>query len=362
MQSNNKIYISAAGSGKTTLIVDHALSNAGRRAAIVTYTQNNVSEIKKKFFEKKGFIPANVEVISWFRFLLGDFVRPYQNFMYKKRIESIAFVNGQSTRGIAKSNISKYYLYKGKKIYTDKISEFSCLCDEKSKGMVIERLAQIYDDIYIDEVQDLAGYDLEILLMLFNSKINITLVGDHRQATYSTNHSRKNKKYSGDKIINKFIEWEDSGLCSISYVHHSYRCNQAICDFSDSIYPDLPKTESKSTTVTGHDGVFFINSCEFEEYIEKYAPRVLRYDKRTRCPDCNCSPINFGDSKGLTFDRVLIFPNGPVGQLLSKGDFTKVSKSAAKFYVAVTRARYSVAFVYDGPCRCTCVDEYTCKL
>ena len=76
---------------------------------------------------------------------------------------------------------------------------------------------------------------------------------------------------------------------------------------------------------------------------------ILRYDKRTNC--CNYSAINFGDSKGLTFARVLIFPNDPIKKYLAIGDSEHVKKSRAKFYVAITRAKYSVAFVYSGQCK-----------
>lgn len=60
------------------------------------------------------------------------------------------------------------------------------------------------------------------------------------------------------------------------------------------------------------------------------------------------SPLNFGKSKGLKFDRVLIYANGPVKKFL-KGDYEAVSKPKTKagLYVALTRARFSVAFVTD---------------
>jgi len=50
MQSNsNSIVIASAGSGKTTFLVDEALSRPSKSIAILTYTNNNIAEIKKKF-------------------------------------------------------------------------------------------------------------------------------------------------------------------------------------------------------------------------------------------------------------------------------------------------------------------------
>jgi len=56
-----------------------------------------------------------------------------------------------------------------------------------------------------------------------------------------------------------------------------------------------------------------------------------------------------GASKGSTYDRVLIFPTKPMITYYKIRDFN-VLKEHAKFYVAVTRARYSVTFVlpYTG--------------
>jgi DNA helicase-2/ATP-dependent DNA helicase PcrA len=59
--------------------------------------------------------------------------------------------------------------------------------------------------------------------------------------------------------------------------------------------------------------------------------------------------MNFGEAKGLTFDRVLIFPHVPAAKWLRTGAIAHVQGSLSKMYVGVTRARYSVAFVHDGP-------------
>ena len=56
------------------------------------------------------------------------------------------------------------------------------------KGMMTQKA---YQYICIDEIQDLAGYDLEIIKLLFESSSSVLLVGDPRQVTYLTNHSQK---------------------------------------------------------------------------------------------------------------------------------------------------------------------------
>ncbi len=49
------------------------------------------------------------------------------------------------------------------------------------------------------------------------SQAKIVLVGDHRQATYTTNDSRKNKKFARANVVEKFKQWEKDGLCAIDY-------------------------------------------------------------------------------------------------------------------------------------------------
>jgi len=132
----------------------------------------------------------------------------------------------------------------------------------------------------------------------------------------------------------------------LTYEVETHRCNQHIADIADGFFPQEPKTRSLNEKVTGHDGVFVASSADVAAYVEKYHPQVLRLDVKT---DCHGYPaMNFGESKGLTFERMLIFPHKLGRKWLSTGELTHVEKSAEKMYVGVSRARYSVAFVHDG--------------
>jgi len=112
-------------------------------------------------------------------------------------------------------------------------------CNQESHGAVVNRLCRIYTHIFIDEVQDLAGYDLELLKLLFDSSLFILLVGDPRQVTYLTHHERKYKKYNDCKIKD-FIQSECKKKCcevdeeSLTITH---RNNEEICNFSSKLYP-----------------------------------------------------------------------------------------------------------------------------
>jgi DNA helicase-2/ATP-dependent DNA helicase PcrA len=353
MQSNsNRIVIASAGSGKTTFLVDEALSRPDKKIAIITYTNNNISEIKKKFYKKHGGIPKGVDVVPWFSFLLHECARPYQRSVYpQQRVKTIHFPKGRSPYWENYSDTEKYYFRDGDEIYSDKISRFVIDCETKSNGLVTKRLADIYDEIFIDEFQDLAGWDLVLLEVFMEAGIRMVIVGDPRQCTYTTNNAAKYSQYRGIRVLDLVRKWEENNLCQIENCARSYRCNQIICDFADMLWPDMEKAVSYNSTITGHDGIFVMSKNNVHEYIKRFSPALLQYDRRTGYP-----ALNFGNAKGLEFDRVLIIPHGPIKNYLKSGDVNDVSGSLEKFYVAVTRAKHSVAFLYDGECSIGCTE------
>ena len=221
-------------------------------------------------------------------------------------------------------------------------------CNNNTKGEIINRISRIYPHIFIDEIQDLAGWELEILKMLFISKSNILLVGDPRQVVYLTHHSLKYKKYRDGKI-KEFIENECNNknkICDIdeTILRKSHRNNKVICDFSSALYPNYPvsepcECENCRKENPDHQGVFLVKSNHVEAYCKKYNPQKLYYYK-AEFPN-----LNYGNSKGLGFDRVLIYPTVKIREYLKAGNVNKIETIKAKFYVALTRARYSVGIV-----------------
>lgn len=313
---------------------------------MITYTRNNVREIQLKIYERLPAIPSHIEVISWYSFLLRELARPYRSAMHNRRIDGIHWVEGKSVPYVPAGKTSAHYFLGGNQIYSDKIAKFICECDKRAGGAIMRRLKARFSHLIIDEIQDMAGYDLDLLELMLRTGIPVTFVGDHRQATFATNNAAKNKGFAGPGIIRKFEQWKKAGLVSIDYECHTHRCNQAIADLGDSFFPDEPRTLSKNTDVTGHDGVFLVARTDVDAYMAAFAPQVLRYSVKTKCDPYDA--MNFGEAKGLTFDRVLIYPHGKATSWLASGNVSYIQKSIAKMYVAATRARYSVAFAFDG--------------
>lgn len=329
------------------MLTRQALARPHQRIAILTYTLQNLEEIRRSFESSVGTIPANVTLYSWYSFLLRECIRPYQAaLLADPRIESIQFVSGRTNNRIPRAQVPRYYLA-GNRILSDRASEFAVRCDDLTHGRVMARLANMFDEVYIDEVQDLAGYDLDLLERLLTTSLETTLVGDTRQATYSTNHAARNGQYGGTNMLRLFESWQQRDLCRIEHQTMSWRCMQPLCDLADSLYSNMPRTQSANDAVSGHDGIFVVSPDAVNCYVREFSPTVLRYDRNENCG--GLPAVNFGESKGRTYTRVLIFPNGPLTRFLRSGNPAQIT-SPAKYYVAFTRARLSLAFVFAGPC------------
>lgn len=344
--SSNQVIIAAAGSGKTTLLVKKSLENPDATILITTYTQSNEKEIKKKFFELNKCIPANVTIQTWYSFLLKHGVRPYQSYLFNKKIEGFILVNSQSAKFTKENDIQRHYFSKEKQIYSDKVAKFVVKCNIRGKGCIFNRLERIYSHIFIDEVQDLAGYDLEILKLLFASKLDTLMVCDPRQSTYSTNSYNINTQFRKSLIVNFFERLQEVISLDANSLRINHRCTEKICNLSNKLFPDFPSTTSGNQVKSGHDGVFLVKPEDVENYLAKYKPVQLRDSIKTPV-NPNFSAMNFGDSKGLSFDRVLIYPTVPICNWLLDHSSELAQISRSKLYVALTRARQSVGIVYN---------------
>lgn len=346
MPSDNLITIATAGSGKTTSLVREALEHQDGKSALITYTRNGASELREKSISEIGYVPEHLHVGTWFTFLLRHFVRPYQRALHDVPVKRMKFVAGRSAKGARKTDIKRFYLSDTDCMYSDKLSQFACAVIDKTDGRPLRRLEQIYVRVYIDEVQDLSGYDLDLLEHLLNSEVDIRMVGDIRQATYKTNNSAKNSQFGGAQIFEKFKAWRNLGKVDINLNTGSFRCVQAICDLADQLYPNLPNAKSLNERVTGHDGVFAVRESDAPAYFEQVNPQTLRLSRRTK--NVPGTPMNFGAAKGCTFNHVLIYPHKALLDAIKFGDFGRLGDAPttiAKVYVGITRARQSVGFV-----------------
>jgi DNA helicase-2/ATP-dependent DNA helicase PcrA len=316
-QSDNRVVLAAAGSGKTTTAARLACNDKEKRTALITYTLNGRRELETSVYRQFGAIPPQVTIATWYSFILAHFIRPYQNHLYDRRVETINFNSIPMHRQrIPKAKVANYFFSSPNRIWSDRATDFACKLVDVTGGLPINRIQCVFDRIIVDECQDLAGWDLDLVERLLNSSVEVALIGDHRQATFSTNTNSKNKQYAGEKIISKFSEWQKRGLVCIEHQAQSHRCIQEICDFADQLFTDCEPTKSHNEVESGHDGVFMVRERDVSDYFNRFAPQVLRWSKGTTTIG---EPLNFGDSKGMTFDRVLIYPHTKLKNFLRSG-------------------------------------------
>ena len=340
----NTIKISAAGSGKTYDICHDALNVvdvADRKALIVTYTNRGKNAVEAEIRKQnKGVLHPQIVIKTWYRFLLSDTIKPYQRYITGGTFNVLKGIDYSQSYGAVnyqKKGTRARYLTRIGDVLSNQVSELACFLDEKSNGKIIGRLSEIYSDIFFDEVQDLAGYDIELLKLLLDSDISVTCCGDNKQATFSTHNAKKNKNQTGRNIW-QFFEGLDN--VEIEKNLASRRFNHDICCFANELFPIGDSITTIMDEKTEHDGVFLIREDDVDVYFQWYHPQVLRYDLKTKIEKYHA--VNFGACKGETFDRVLIFPNGPLVNYIMNN---KTLGSPEKYYVAVTRPRYSIAVV-----------------
>lgn len=341
--------LAVAGSRKTQSIVDSCKAEPkDKKILILTYTTANQSELRSRLKDAIGE-HSNIQVDGWFSFLISNFVKPYLPYLFSDtRVRGFDF-DSPPRRGVSLTAKHRYFNQNGSVLKVH-LPQLAHRVSEASGGQPLMRLSQLYDKIFIDEVQDLCGYDLEILELLIKSGINLHMVGDVRQAILATNErEQKNSPYMYMQIWHWFKDRETKGLLSIQQNSTTWRCRQEIADFADSLFDTswgFSATTSNNSTVSGHDGIFIVKPQDVPAYISAYDPFFLRHSANSG----RGLPYNFtniGLSKGLTRKRILILPTQAFKDFVVSGQVLS-DKQASLLYVAVTRAEQSVAFVIDG--------------
>ncbi len=302
-----KLIIASAGAGKTYRIVEDAIKNidSGRKVLAVTYTENNQAEIIKTFKQLGGEDRDKFHVKGLFTFLLEDMIRPYQGCIFQDRIETFNFntsdphkANGKTIPGRKEIQANGscnpiYYLtMSGKKAHTTYLAKLAAKIIKESEGKPIARLEAIYSHIYIDEVQDIVGWDYDVLGEIAKSnKLDITCVGDFRQTIYDTAITQKQPKTSQQKRDRFTTMKFDSVSMSVNR-----RSIQSICDIADSVHANEGYEHTQSLVkevpveYREHSGVFIVRESDSIRYIKKYKPTLTN------------------KLKALTKDKLILMP------------------------------------------------------
>ena len=344
-----------AGSGKTQHVIDHCSQGQPNvRRLIITLTLAGQDELEGRLEKNIGPSVPVPEVMGWYAFLTNHIVRPYLPLLFpEQRVAGFIFDPGDSRKSLRfkkKTDPRRYFSETGM-IYKDNLEELATGLIDRAGGLVENRLHLIYDEILIDEAQDVSRSGSDIIARLLHQDlVHCLLVGDSRQSLLDSSlSSRKNRKADRQNLMAWYREFVNLGRLKVDEIVETYRFNQAIADFSDTIFPKrfgFSSTVSRMNDESSHDGVFLLAKEDLEPYVAEFNPTVLRHSSSSWRDQIAHNPITFGNSKGRTYQRVVILATGAIQNFCLKGEELK-DRSACAFYVAVTRAQYSVAIVIN---------------
>lgn len=341
-----------AGAGKTELIVQRcAHPDDQKRRLVITLTESGQEELVSRLSTvcSQSQMP---DVMGWYAFLIRHYVRPYLPILFPAtRPTGFIFDRAMHPKDLYKLRGMRRYFSSNGSIYKEMLPELAVKIAEAMQGAVENRLARIYDEIIIDEVQDISRKSLDIIdRLLRGSSPHLLLVGDVRQSLLDSDQiSAKNRNADRLALINWYRRHESEDRLEVKELNQTWRSNQKIASFSDRIFRselEFVPTNSQNQTVTGHDGVVLVHEQHLATYLEKYHPIPLRASKASGKHLVDLEFKNIRTVKGLTYERVIIVPTNPMLKLIADGT-PLADQSACLFYVGITRARASVAIIVN---------------
>ena len=250
-----------AGAGKTELIVQRCANTADqKRRLVITLTDSGQEELVSRL--SVACRPSQMpDVMGWYAFMIRHYVRPYLPILFSNlRPTGFIFDRAMHPKNHFKVGGNRRYFSSNGSIYKETLPELAVKVAEAMQGAVEKRLGRIYDEIIIDEVQDISRKSLDIIERILNkSKPHLVLVGDVRQSLLDSDQtSSKNRNADRLELINWYRIHESTGRLETKELSETWRSNQGIADFSDRIFPlnwgsrqRYPKTRwSLDTTVS----------------------------------------------------------------------------------------------------------------
>jgi len=330
---DKRVIFAVAGSGKTTYILNQL--SLDKRSIIITYTNNNIKNLKNGIIEKFGFFPDNITLLPYFSFIYSFCYKPFLSYKYKTK----GINYNLNPNKFAKQKDLNYYIDKNGRIYSNRISKMLALSGELDN--VIYRIEKYFDNLFIDEIQDFAGNDFNLLKTITKANIDMLFVGDFYQHTFDTSRDgnvNKNLHNDFDKYKAHFIKM---GLkIDTKTLSNSYRCSPSVCEFiTDSLKIEINSHKQNDTEVR------MINNKEEadELYYDKKIVKLF-YSEHFKY---NCFSRNWGDSKGENhYNDICVVLNKKTMEHYNNNKLDELpSQTRNKLYVACSRANNNLYFV-----------------
>jgi len=331
------VIFAVAGSGKTTRIV--AGLDLERRFLLITYTDNNLSNLRSKIIKRFGFFPANIALYSYFTFLHVFCYKPF--LLMRMRTKGINFDQPPQWTQRLKRTADAFYVDNHRRLYHNRIA--TLLGTKEVVSDVTQRIEKYFDVVCVDEVQDIGGYDFELLTAICGSDVDMLLVGDFYQHTFVTSQDGAKNKNLHDDFEKYKKRFEKVGLTvDTSTLAKSYRCSQTVCNFirehlGIEIYSHYDRA-TNAVLLDQQDDADWLHACE--ETVKLFYQEHHKY---------GCYSQNWGNSKGADhYQDVCVVLIGTVYKALKNGSIGGVSpQTRNKLYVACSRPRGNLYLIPD---------------
>lgn len=329
---DKRVVFAVAGSGKTHLIIDRLTEQS--RALIITYTDKNTVNLKQRVFKKFGYIPAGIRIYTYYKFLYSFCFKPVIG--HKLPSKGITW---ELPSRYAKKGTRQHYIDNTGRLYGNRISKL--LQEADSIPELAERIEKYFDQLYIDEIQDFAGNDFNLICRLAKAGIEQLLVGDFFQHTFDTSRDGNvNAKLHHDYANYQQAFHKAGFTVDITHLSHSYRCSPQVCDFvTQQIGIDIQSHRGDDTRLE------FIECSERANQLFECSSTVkLFYQSSNRYAGFT---ENWGATKGQDcYEDICVVLNPTTLKHFQSGTLHNLpAQTKNKLYVACTRAKGNLYFV-----------------
>lgn len=330
---DKRLILAVAGSGKTTFLVNQI--DYTRRYLIVTYTNNNLNNLRNKIIRKFGYLPNNVLLLSYFQFLWTICYSPYLKDRCKAK--GITFLNPPQYT-IFRPNTKSFYMTSNGFLYSNRIAK---LCQQYDLcKLIANRIDKYFDCFYFDEVQDLAGHDFNFALNIIPENTDVLFVGDFYQHTFDTSRDGNLNKGLYDNYKRYCKKWITVGFSiDTESLSKSYRCSPSVCSYVQNYLGIRIESHRSEESLI----VFVDQQLDTDELVTRGLP-FLFFRNRNKYL---CNGMNWGETKGLdTFEDVAIVLHSDA-LIKYRNNMLNLlaSETKNKLYVACTRARGNIYFI-----------------
>lgn len=334
---DKSVVFAVAGSGKTTRLV--AALDEAQRFLLVTYTEANYENLRAKVVERFGYLPPNISIYTYFRFLHSFCYRPFLR--SKKDTLGITF-NAPDRFPVYPLTDDRRYISPGRWLYANRLAKFI----EQSGliGAVVARMEKYFDVFFVDEVQDFGGHDFNFLLAISVARMDVRFVGDFHQHTFDTSRDGNVNVNLHEDYHTYKKKFERARLkVDSDSLKSSRRCSKSVCDFiAEKIGIDIQAHDERTSIVRFEDDPAAVATLyQDPETVKLFYKEHQKY---------GCFSQNWGASKGIdSYEDVCVVLNPGNVKAWNAGSFRDINpETRNKLYVACSRARRNLTFVPES--------------